>query len=170
MSDRSVAKFSHLPNDRLFPFPPIATQDICFWWLLKIISPHNQTPSILPLTTIVSPQMLDFFQGKGEAGVRNVIPKRISSPEDSSKAIIGSMKCTNVNKIAYNLSPHQSSTRICCSNWDLNERKKKIKPQKVDIYKADCILRPFSLLLEYTIPASLLQYARLKAYMLPIIA
>ena len=123
-----------LPNDRLLPFPPIATEDICLRWLLEIISPHNQMPSIFPLTTIVSPQMLDFFQGKGEVGVRNVIPKRIFPPKDKRKEKIRSMKCISKTAIAYDISLHWSWTLICCSNRvsHVPKKKKKKKTQRLD--------------------------------------
>lgn len=70
-----------LPYDRLLPFLPIATEDICLSWLFKIISPHNQLPPIFAFTKILSPQMFYFIHGKGKVGIRNVIPKRIFASE-----------------------------------------------------------------------------------------
>lgn len=85
ISDDELSKIClTLPYDRLLPFPPVTTKDICLCWLLKVISPHNQLPSILLNTFIKSPQMLNFSHGKGNTGIRNVIPEREFSPEISN--------------------------------------------------------------------------------------
>lgn len=68
------------PDNRLFPNPPIATQNICSCWLLEVINSDNEMPPILGQTTILSPKVLDFFQCKGNIGVRDEILKRISTP------------------------------------------------------------------------------------------
>ena len=70
-----------LPYNRLLPSPPIATENICLCWLFKIINPHNQMSSKLLYAIVASPEMLDFSQGKGNIGIRNVISKRIFTPE-----------------------------------------------------------------------------------------
>lgn len=80
----NLKNFATIPYNRLLPFPPVATQDICLYWFLKVISSHNQLPSILLCTFIKSPQVLNFFHCKGKVGIRNVIAKREFSPETNN--------------------------------------------------------------------------------------
>lgn len=77
-----------LPYDRLLPRPPVAAKNTRLGWLLEIINFHNKMPSICSQTPIMSPEMLDFFQGKGNIAVRNVIPKRIFAPERFHEVIL----------------------------------------------------------------------------------
>lgn len=77
---KSLNQFFPLPYDGLLPNSPVATKDICFDWLLKIISPHKKMPPIHLLTFIVSPQMLNFFQGKCFIRIRNIITKGKFAP------------------------------------------------------------------------------------------
>lgn len=90
-----------LPYDRLLPFLPIATDNICFYWFHKIINPYNQFPPIFAFTTFVSPQMLDFFHRKSKVGIRNVVSKRIFSSEMQQQGINQIMK--DKTMIYYNI-------------------------------------------------------------------
>lgn len=84
--ERLYGKVLILPYDGLFPCLPVATKNISLCWLLKIISPYSETSSKLFMAFILSPEMLDFFQSKGNIGVRNVIPKWKFFPEKCKKS------------------------------------------------------------------------------------